>query len=147
MTNQTKVKPPGTTLTQDLVALARYGLTRKRSLLLIAVGLVAAGMVLNWGWLVAAGVAPMILGVLPCVAMCALGLCMTKKSGAACQTENPNTDIMQTLPTEPNKTEAFASAPVRQIDLDSTDAQTSTPQSTTTAMPEPQSTQDKNNVE
>jgi hypothetical protein len=40
---------------------------------LIAVIAVAA---FNWGWLVAAGVAPILLAVLPCLAMCALGLCM-----------------------------------------------------------------------
>jgi hypothetical protein len=40
--------------------------------------LVVAGAALYFGWeaLVAAGVASVILGVLPCLAMCALGLCM-----------------------------------------------------------------------
>ena len=39
----------------------------------------------GWSWLVAAGLAPIILGVLPCLAMCALGLCanrMAKKEPA-----------------------------------------------------------------
>ena len=35
-----------------------------------------AGLFLSWGWLVAAGVASVIVGVLPCLAMCAAGLCM-----------------------------------------------------------------------
>jgi hypothetical protein len=35
-----------------------------------------SGLVLNWSWLVAIGLAPIILGVLPCVAMCALGMCV-----------------------------------------------------------------------
>ena len=34
------------------------------------------GGALNWGWLVAAGIAPVILSLLPCVVMCSLGLCM-----------------------------------------------------------------------
>jgi len=52
----------------------------------LGVGLVAAvgGLWLGWPGLVAAGIAPVLLGVLPCVAMCALGLCM--KSGTrACE--------------------------------------------------------------
>ena len=58
--------------------------------ILIAAAVVAAGggIVLNWGWLVAAGIAPLILAVLPCVAMCALGLCANKLfGGGACSTE------------------------------------------------------------
>jgi hypothetical protein len=42
---------------------------------------VAAGLALNWSWLVAIGVAPLLLTALPCVAMCALGLCMMPKGG------------------------------------------------------------------
>ncbi|RVH28084.1 hypothetical protein CN211_25985 [Sinorhizobium meliloti] len=38
------------------------------------------GLAFNWNWLVAAGVAPPLLSVLPCLAMCALGLCMNRMS-------------------------------------------------------------------
>ena len=38
--------------------------------------LLAAGFVWQWSWLVAIGVAPLLIGAAPCVAMCALGLCM-----------------------------------------------------------------------
>ena len=38
-----------------------------------------AGIVLNWGWLVAAGIAPLILAAVPCLAMCAFGLCADKQ--------------------------------------------------------------------
>jgi hypothetical protein len=48
-------------------------------LVLAAVALVA-GAALNWSWLVAVGVAPLLLAVLPCVAMCALGLCAHKRA-------------------------------------------------------------------
>lgn len=40
----------------------------------------------GWGWLVAIGVAPIILSILPCVVMCGLGVCMMsmgKKSAAS----------------------------------------------------------------
>jgi hypothetical protein len=40
-----------------------------------------AGLALNWDWLTAAGLAPIILGVLPCVVMCALGLCAHRFTG------------------------------------------------------------------
>lgn len=40
-------------------------------------GLAAGG----WGWLVAAGFAPLILAVLPCAVTCGLGLCVLGMSG------------------------------------------------------------------
>ena len=39
----------------------------------------------NWSWLAAAGIAPLLLTALPCVAMCALGLCMNKVTGGSCK--------------------------------------------------------------
>ena len=42
----------------------------------LAVSLVGVGLAINWNWLVAAGIAPILLAVAPCLAMCALGLCM-----------------------------------------------------------------------
>jgi hypothetical protein len=49
--------------------------TRKARLILI-LAFMAIGMYFNWGWFVAAGVAPIILTLLPCAAMCAMGMCM-----------------------------------------------------------------------
>lgn len=51
-----------------------------------AIGL-ALGAALNWSWLVAVGMAPVILGVLPCLGMCVFGLCMTKVVGRSCAGE------------------------------------------------------------
>lgn len=50
-----------------------------------ALSLIAAGLIWQWSWLVAIGVAPLLLSAAPCVAMCALGLCMHRMSptGAA----------------------------------------------------------------
>ncbi len=44
---------------------------------------VAFGVAFNWSWLVAVGVAPLILAVLPCVAMCGLGLYMAGHNHAS----------------------------------------------------------------
>ena len=44
-----------------------------------AILVLGLGLALNWSWLVAAGIAPLILGLAPCAAMCALGLCMGGK--------------------------------------------------------------------
>jgi len=69
---------------RDFISVARYHLRGRRGLLALAVVALVAGAALNWSWLVAAGVAPLLLGALPCVAMCALGLCMNKMSGRSC---------------------------------------------------------------
>ncbi len=53
----------------------------RRGLMVLAIGVAGAGMAMNWGWLVAVGMAPILLALLPCAAMCALGLCMKKKDG------------------------------------------------------------------
>jgi len=50
-------------------------------------GIVAlAGVGLGWDWLAAIGALPILLSLLPCAAMCALGLCMNHKNGASCET-------------------------------------------------------------
>ena len=43
---------------------------------LIAIGGAALAFGGGWGWLVAIGVAPIILSIVPCVGMCGLGFCM-----------------------------------------------------------------------
>ena len=46
---------------------------------------VAAGLFFGWDSLVALGVSGLVLSVLPCLAMCALGICasrMSKKDGS-----------------------------------------------------------------
>lgn len=66
-------------------ALLRHYLGGRRGLVLLTVAALATGLALNWSWLVAAGIAPLLLALAPCAAMCALGLCAhnsTNKSGA-----------------------------------------------------------------
>ena len=57
---------------------------RRSALLLIGSAVIVAGTFLSWDWLVALGVAPLLLGALPCIAMCALGLCMSHAGRQAC---------------------------------------------------------------
>ncbi|CAN7386568.1 hypothetical protein LJR235_002279 [Pararhizobium sp. LjRoot235] len=54
----------------------------RRGLIALTATVVGLGLALNWSWLVAAGAAPLLLSVLPCVAMCALGLCMSHMAGS-----------------------------------------------------------------
>jgi hypothetical protein len=77
-------RAPETPLAQDLLHAARYYLGGRKGLIALAVVIAIAGAALNWSWLVAAGFVPLLLGALPCLAMCALGLCMNKMSGKSC---------------------------------------------------------------
>ena len=76
--------PPG------LVLAARRYLTGWRGIAALGVVVVAVGLALNWSWLVAAGIAPLVISVLPCVAMCALGLCMKRTNGRKCTSDQPS---------------------------------------------------------
>lgn len=60
---------------------AKSGWSNPRNLLIgIALAGGAGVLVLGWDWLVAAGVASIIIVMAPCLAMCALGLCMNRQS-------------------------------------------------------------------
>lgn len=75
-----------TSLSQDLLYMIRYYLGGRRGPLILAGLALTAGLVLNWSWLVAIGIAPILIAVLPCIAMCALGLCMSRAGGKSCST-------------------------------------------------------------
>ena len=88
-------KTDETSLTRDTINLGRYYfwnaanwarpyLGGRRGLIFLAVAVLGAGAALNWGWLAAIGVAPILLAVAPCAAMCALGLCAMKGGGKSC---------------------------------------------------------------
>jgi hypothetical protein len=72
--------------------LARQYLGGRRGLIVLAIILIAAALSLNWGWLAAAGIAPILLALAPCAVMCALGLCMNKMGGKSCSRESDSTD-------------------------------------------------------
>jgi YHS domain-containing protein len=63
-------------LTRDILYAVRYYLGGRRTLIVLAVLLIVGGVALNWGWLIAAGLAPFLIAFLPCAVMCALGMCM-----------------------------------------------------------------------
>lgn len=54
----------------------RSWLTSPRGLLLVGIAVIAAGLALGWNWVVALGLAPIVLALAPCALMCALGVCM-----------------------------------------------------------------------
>ena len=56
----------------------------RRALAVLGLAVVAAGLAWQWTWLTAIGVAPILVSLAPCAAMCALGLCMTGRSGRSC---------------------------------------------------------------
>jgi hypothetical protein len=77
-------------LAQEWLGALRYWLGGRRGLIGLAVVLGLAAIALNWGWLVAVGIAPLLLAFAPCAAMCALGLCASRMGGGSCSTEtNP----------------------------------------------------------
>jgi len=84
MTTSQTTKAPPASLTGDAMQAARYYLGNRRALLIVALLAIAGGAALNWSWLVAAGIAPVLLTALPCLVMCGLGLCMHKMSGGSC---------------------------------------------------------------
>lgn len=78
---------PPPSLARDLLHLARYYSARRYVLLALSAGALVAGLTLNWGWLAAAGIAPVLISLAPCAAMCALGLCMSRAGGKSCSTD------------------------------------------------------------
>jgi len=90
-TEMTKAGEPS--LTKATIDLVRYYLGGRRGLILLTIAILGAGLVLNWSWLVAVGIAPLLLAFAPCAAMCALGLCMNKMMGAkSCSTQSGPAD-------------------------------------------------------
>lgn len=80
MNASTETKTAELSLAQTVLVLIRHYLGR-RGLIVLALAAVGAGLYLSWGWLAAVGMAPLLLALAPCAAMCALGLCMKKDKG------------------------------------------------------------------
>jgi hypothetical protein len=83
MRNSATFDPSPSTLTRSALAALRSGSRSRVWLLIVAGALIAAGLGFNWSWVVAAGMAPLLLSAAPCVVMCALGLCMIQMTGRA----------------------------------------------------------------
>jgi|SRR5882724_12543096 len=79
--NLSKSSPvPANSLRPSAFGAASRYLGGRRGLIALAAAALILGTILGWSWLVAVGVAPLLLGLLPCAAMCALGLCMNRMS-------------------------------------------------------------------
>lgn len=81
MTTPTTTQRQDSSLIRDLLYAARYYPWRPRVLLTLATIAIVAGLALNWSWLVAAGLAPILISTLPCLVMCAFGVCTMCRSG------------------------------------------------------------------
>ena len=82
------VEPSTTTFGQDLWGLLRHGLRGRRGLLIIGSALALVGVGFGWDWMVAVGIGPVLLGVLPCIVMCAFGLCMSRVGRKSCASDS-----------------------------------------------------------
>ena len=60
----------------------RRAVAGPRGLIILGIAVVAGGLVLGWGWLTAVGLAPIILALAPCAAMCAIGMCAMSRGGS-----------------------------------------------------------------
>ena len=78
-------RPDESTWSRKILFTSRYGINRlqarlgKRGPIVLGGAVIVAGVALNWSWLVAIGFAPLLLTALPCVVMCAVGVCMMPK--------------------------------------------------------------------
>jgi hypothetical protein len=84
MTIFQSTKAMDVSLLRRLQVATRSYLGNRTALVILAVVAIAASLALNWSWLVAAGIAPVLLTALPCLVMCGLGLCMNKMAGNSC---------------------------------------------------------------
>jgi hypothetical protein len=82
MTNATKSLPNSPSPSNGGVVRSLLG-NRRWQLLALGAILLGLGLFFKWDWLAAVGVTPVLISLLPCAAMCALGLCMSKMGGAS----------------------------------------------------------------
>ena len=78
------MNPQATSLSQDIRAFVRRWLSGRRGAILATLIVATIGLAFGWGWFVAVGIAPVLLSLLPCAAMCVLGLCMQRMGGKSC---------------------------------------------------------------
>jgi hypothetical protein len=75
MADVKSVEKANASLGRDLLNAARYYLSNRWVLLALGSAVLIGGAALNWSWLVAVGLAPILLALAPCAIMCAVGLC------------------------------------------------------------------------
>jgi hypothetical protein len=101
---------------RGMTGMLREYLSGRRGLILVALLVAAAGTYLDWGLLVAAGIAPILIALAPCAAMCALGFCMSKMGGKSCSNtlkdQTPRSNNSQGTPISKTATDAQTPAGV-----------------------------------
>jgi hypothetical protein len=107
-------------LAQDWLYALRYWLRGRNGVIALIVLALVVGAELSWSWLVALGVAPLLLAFAPCAAMCALGLCASKMAGRSCSSEtnpvaSPKADV-RVAPSLAAGESGSDSTPGRQVD-------------------------------
>jgi hypothetical protein len=108
MTTSNSTKATAPSLARDALHLARYYLVSRTGFVVLAIAAIGAGLALNLSWLVAAGIAPVLLTALPCLVMCGLGLCMSKMVGGSCAPQSS-----QSAPSAPSAAEPPAGVNLR----------------------------------
>jgi hypothetical protein len=98
-------------LVQDWLAALRYWLGGRRGLIVLAAVVGLAAVALSWGWLVAVGIAPLLLTFAPCAAMCALGLCASRMGAGSCSSKIGTTDNAASQAARPEALSAAAPDP------------------------------------
>ena len=73
--------------TPDRVGMLRSWIGDRRALAVAGLAIAGTGLALGWNWLAATGVAPLLVSAAPCIAMCALGLCMMGRGRQACSSQ------------------------------------------------------------
>jgi len=89
MTTPETVETANASLTRALFRTGWHYRASWRGVLVLSTIALAAGLALNWSWLIAVGIAPAILTALPCLVMCGAGLCMNKliSRGGSCESQ------------------------------------------------------------
>jgi hypothetical protein len=98
-------------LAQDWLAALRYWLGGRRGLIVLAAVVGLAAVALSWGWLVAVGIAPLLLAFAPCAAMCALGLCASRMGAGSCSSKTGATGDAASQAARPEALSAVAPDP------------------------------------
>jgi hypothetical protein len=91
MTTSDTAKTAGPSPGRDLLDAALRYFGGRRALVILGIAALIGGIALNWNWLVATGIAPLLLTALPCLVMCGLGLCMNKLIGSSCASQATQT--------------------------------------------------------
>jgi len=69
-------------LTADIMRYLRYQLRGRRALITSGLGVGVVSLWFGWPWLMAAGLAPILVAMAPCAIMCAVGFCTMKACSA-----------------------------------------------------------------